>query len=202
MPTNHRRRTVVFGPGPRVPLDRNAKVRVMAYARAWNALHRRSGQHRGPLTRATIEVLEALLYGFHNASTGACFPSYEAISAKAECCRDTVHEAIRALERAGVLKWVNRIVRERVRERDLFGQWANRWRVLRTSNAYTFRDPNPGTARPDRSTSENPPGTLNQSFSSSTAPAIDGPHAADTPLSRSLRALRDAVAAREGVIVT
>ena len=118
-----RRREKVFGPGPRIPLDRNAKARVMAYAKAWNARHRQPGQHRGPLTRATVEVLEALLWGFHNAASGACFPSYEAIAAKAECCRDTVYEAIKALELAGVLTWVNRIVRERVRERDLFGQW-------------------------------------------------------------------------------
>src|SRR3954462_9666484 len=93
------------------------------------------------LTRATTEVLEALLWGFHNAASGVCFPSYEAIAAKAECCRDTVCEAIKALAFAGVLTWVNRIVRERVRDRDLFGQWATRWRVLRTSNAYALRDP-------------------------------------------------------------
>jgi Helix-turn-helix domain len=159
-----RTHTVVFGPGPRVPLDREAKVRVMAYARAWNARHRQPGQHRGPLTRATTEVLEALLWGFHNAGTGACFPSYAAIATKAACCRDTVREAIRALERAGVLTWVNRIVRERVRERDLFGQWATRWRVLRTSNAYTFREAGAAMAenRPISSKSENPSGTPNQ----------------------------------------
>jgi hypothetical protein len=28
-----------------------------------------------------------------------------------------------------------------VRERDLFGRWAARWRVIRTSNAYVLRDP-------------------------------------------------------------
>jgi hypothetical protein len=49
--------------------------------------------------------------------------------------------AIAALERAGILSWVNRIHRIRVRERDLFGQWVTSWRVLRTSNAYVFRDP-------------------------------------------------------------
>ena len=38
-----RRRSVVFGPGPRVPLDREAKVRVMAYAKGWNARHRQPG---------------------------------------------------------------------------------------------------------------------------------------------------------------
>jgi hypothetical protein len=161
---NRRRRAVVFGPGPRIALDGNAKARVMAFAKAWNARHRQPGQHRGPLTRATGEVLEALLWGFHNAHTGACFPSYEAIAAKAECCRDTVCEAIKALELAGVLTWVHRIVRERIRERDLFGKWASRWRVIRTSNAYAFRDPAAEMAenRPVCSKTENPPGTLNQ----------------------------------------
>ena len=65
---------------------------------------------------------------------------------------------------AGVLTWVNRIVRERIRERDLFGKWATRWRVIRTSNAYAFPDPNPRAAAADRSTSENPSGTANQGF--------------------------------------
>ena len=40
--------------------------------------------------------------GFHNARTGCCFPSYEAIAAKAECARSTVAEALKALEWAGV----------------------------------------------------------------------------------------------------
>jgi hypothetical protein len=39
-----RRREKVFGPGPRVSLDRNAKARVMAFAKAWNARHRQPGQ--------------------------------------------------------------------------------------------------------------------------------------------------------------
>jgi hypothetical protein len=41
----------------------------------------------------------------------------------------------------GVLTWVNRITRERTHERDLFGHWVARWRVIRTSNAYLFRYP-------------------------------------------------------------
>ena len=50
---------------------------------------------------------------------------------------------LRGVEGAGVgrvLTWQNRIARIQVRERDLFGRWANRWRVIRTSNAYVFRD--------------------------------------------------------------
>jgi hypothetical protein len=68
-----RRREKVFGPGRAVPLDRNAKARILVYARAWGARHRQPGQHKGPITRAFLEVLEALLWGFHNARSGCCF---------------------------------------------------------------------------------------------------------------------------------
>ena len=72
-----RRREKVFGPGRAVPLDRNAKARIAAYARAWSARNRQPRQHRGPITRAFLDVLEALLWGFHNSRSGTCFPSYE-----------------------------------------------------------------------------------------------------------------------------
>jgi Helix-turn-helix domain len=99
-------------------------------------------------------VLQALLWGFHNSRSGICFPSYESIAAQAQCARSTVAEALKVLEWAGVLTWQNRIARILVRERDLFGQWASRWQVIRTSNAYVFRD--------FSSKSENPMGTRNQ----------------------------------------
>ena len=75
-----RRREKVFGPGRAVPLDRNAKARIAAYARAWSRLHAQPGQHRGPVTRAFLDVLQALLWGFHNSRSGCCFPSYERIA--------------------------------------------------------------------------------------------------------------------------
>ena len=143
-----RRREKVFGHGGGQPLDRNAKARIMVYARAWSARHRRPGQHRGPLTRATLEVLEALLWGFHNSRDGRCFPSYETIALRAGCCRDTVYEAIRALEGAEILTWVNRLIRVQFRELDLFGKLALRSRLIRTSNAYVFRDPLPCAQAP------------------------------------------------------
>jgi hypothetical protein len=138
-----RRREKIFGQGRGIALDRNAKARIVVYARAWSAKHRRPGQHRGPLTRATLEVLQALLWGFHNSRDGRCFPSYETIALRAQCCRDTVYEAIRALEAAEILTWVNRLIRVQYRELDLFGKLALRSRLIRTSNAYTFRDPLP-----------------------------------------------------------
>jgi hypothetical protein len=135
----------VFGPARGIPLDGNAKARLKVYVQGYNARHKQPGQHHGPITRAIMDVFEALLWGFHNSKSGLCFPSYEAIAEKAKCCRDTVYEAIKALEAANVR--VNRIVREQVRERDLFGKWSQRWRIVRTSNAYVFRDPLPCAPR-------------------------------------------------------
>jgi hypothetical protein len=131
------RREKVFGPGRAVPLDRNAK----APDHGLRARHRLPGQRKGPITRAFLDVLNALLWGFHNSRSGVCFPSYERIAEKAECARSTVAEALRVLEWAGVLSWQHRITRALVRQRDLWGRWSNRWTVIRTSNAYTFRDP-------------------------------------------------------------
>src|SRR3954453_8377182 len=104
----------------------------------------------------------ALLWGFHNAATGRCFPSYETIAERADCARSTVYEAIHALERAGILTWVNRLVRIREVGADLFGRAANRWRVIRTSNAYAFTDPKPGASGPQPSKSESKTRTADQ----------------------------------------
>jgi Helix-turn-helix domain len=152
----------VFGPARGIPLDGNAKARVKAFVQGYNARRKQPRQHHGPITRAYMDVFEAMLFSFHNSKSGLCFPSYEAIAEKAKCCRDTVYEAIKVLEAANVLTWVNRIVREGVRERDLFGKWAIRWRIVRTSNAYLFRDPLPCAEGRGSSKSENPTGTLNQ----------------------------------------
>jgi hypothetical protein len=130
-------------------------------------------------TRAFLEVLEALLWGFHNSRDGRCFPSYEAIAAKAECCQDTVYEALKVLELAGVLTWTHRITRIQVRERDLFGKRASRWRAIRTSNAYVFHDPQ-----------QRPEGP--QDFQYLPAASVDP----DSPLERALRQLGASIEGR------
>ena len=56
-------------------------------------------------------------------------------------CRDTVYEAILALEDTGVFSWLNRMDRVAERVKDLFGQWTNTYRIVRRSNVYQFRDP-------------------------------------------------------------
>jgi hypothetical protein len=154
--------------------DRNARVRIQTYVLAWNAKQKQEGQHQGPITAAYQRVLHALLWHFTNYQTGLCFPSYETIAEKARCCRDTVYEAILALEQTGVFSWVNRIDRVAERGKDLFGQWMTSYRIVRRSNVYEFRDPLPCAEAlnsfRNSSKSENPTGHEIQELPSSIAP--------------------------------
>jgi hypothetical protein len=166
MPVSEKpRRPKVFGDGPSDPMDRNLKTRISVFARAWNARQRTGRQHIGPLTRVTLDVLRALLWGFHNARTGRCFPGYQSIATKAGCGRSAVHLAINALEAAGIISWVNRLAI--IRDRCIDATGATVWhpRVIRTSNAYHFRDPQQAPPLPPRQESpksENRTGTLYQ----------------------------------------
>jgi AraC-like DNA-binding protein len=191
------RREKLFGQGRPRPLDRNAKVRIMHHARA---LMRRveKGRAYGSISAKAFAVLEALLFGFHNANSGLCFPSYEKIAERAGCARSTVAESLKALEEAGILSWVNRLARIRERCEDLFGQWGTRTRVIRTSNAYEFRDPLPSKIPVNvgnSSKSENPSGTSIQESFSLKASASPAPEALDPDLAAALARLGRAVGA-------
>ena len=195
LPGASRRREKVFGLGRPRALDRNAKVRVMHWARC---LSRRTekGRAYGVVTAKALAVLEALLWAFHNARSGLCFPSYEAIAEAAGCARSTVAEALHALEDAGIMSWVQRIKRVREACPDLLGDNGWRWRVLRTSNAYHFRDP----GAPEPSKSEKPTGTANQGFFSSLGAAFGGERTARSGRKRALREEGSRGAAAQGAI--
>jgi hypothetical protein len=167
---SHRRREKMFGLGRPRALDRNAKVRIMHWARC---LSRRTekGRAYGRLTAKAVAVLEALLWTFHNAKSGLCFPSYERIAEAAGCARSSIAGALRALEEAGVMSWVHRLKRVREQCPDLLGDNGWRWRVLRTSNAYDFRDP----GAPNSSKANFQTGTANQAF----FPSLEGAFGAD-----------------------
>ena len=111
-----------------MPGDRTAKFAVMDFAKRQNRRLKKGRQHKGPLTRTFMDVLRCLLWDFHNALSGLCFPSHEAIAEKAGCARSTVELAIKALEAVGILTWCHRIRRK--------GK-----AVLRTSNGYRFHFP-------------------------------------------------------------
>ena len=169
-----RPREKMFGMGRPRALDRNAKARIMHLARA---LSRRTekGKAYGAITAKALAVLEALLWAFHNAKSGLCFPSYERIAEAAGSARSTVAEAIKALEDAGILSWVNRLKRIAEATRDFFGHRIRKTRVIRTSNGYHFIDPKAGqTPVPSGNSSKSdfPSGTsIQESFFSHPAPA-------------------------------
>jgi hypothetical protein len=173
------RREKIFGPAPSHPLDSQAKTRLWAEAKAYNAAHKQKGQHWGPLTRTTMTVLRVLLWQFHDADgSGRCFPGVNRIADAADCCRDSVNVAIKALESAGLLTWVHRIARIRRRVRDLVDAWQLEWQVIRTSNAYQLLDP-----RRKACMSENPPGPQNRESKKVLLPVDNSPDPVDNSVS-------------------
>ena len=128
-------RAKVFGPGRATPLDREANIRLMTKARA---LSRRTGKgkHYGIVTAKAVAVLEALLWGFHNAKSGKCYPSHERIAERAACARSTVAESINALEQAELLAWENRITRIRDRVPDIRGYHKSGGQLCEVSSGY------------------------------------------------------------------
>ena len=105
-----------------------------------------------------------------------------------------LRDAVEQLQAAELLKGFG--PRIQVRERDLFGRWASRWRVIRTSNAYVFRDPQQRPEGVPASKSENRSGTQNQEVSKPVPVAVRDP---DSPLERALARFAAALAAREGI---
>jgi hypothetical protein len=64
----------MFGLGRPRALDRNAKVRIMHWARC-RSRRIEKGRAYGLVTAKALAVLEALLWGFHNAKNGLCLAS-------------------------------------------------------------------------------------------------------------------------------
>jgi hypothetical protein len=66
-------------------------------------LSRRTEPGKGVITAKALAVFAALIWAFHNARSGLCFPSYEAIEEAAGCGRSTVAEALKGPGRGGAL---------------------------------------------------------------------------------------------------
>jgi hypothetical protein len=190
----HMKREKMFGFGRCIPLDRNAKARILVYARGWMR-RTEPGKAYGEITAKFYAVLQSLLYDFHNAASGKCFPAYETIADRAGCSRTTVYNAIHVLEDIGLLDWVHRLIRIRVPDDgvDLFGRPTSRWRVVRTSNGYSFRDPQP-------SKSNFQTGTAGQKFRKIGDIRKEVPLDSENPLHRALMALGKAVADSETAV--
>jgi Helix-turn-helix domain len=82
-------------------------------------------ERRGGVPYGWIKIYETLLFAFYNPRTGECFPSHDAIAAKARCAVSTVQRALKWARENGLILWAHGLVR-------------HGWRVLRTSNRYAF----------------------------------------------------------------
>jgi hypothetical protein len=78
-------------------------------------------QLRGHWAAKALAVLDALLWRFHNAKDGRCFPSYARIAEAIGCSPSNVCDVIKRLEAAGLLTWAHRLKRVRERCDDLLG---------------------------------------------------------------------------------
>ena len=105
--------TALFGDRPRRPLDREQRARFQFLINA----HRRA--HR--LTPHAELVGNALLKRL--GVDGQCDPSHQTLAGDAACDERTVRRALDRLKALGMVRWVNRIVRDG-------------WRAAQTSNAY------------------------------------------------------------------
>ena len=112
------------------------KAKSIRHARA-------TGEPEERLSHVAIATLRELLFTFHNRRNGRCFPAYEKIAEAVGCARSSVAEAINALERFGLITWVNRLKRIWVACSDLLGNQGRRKAVVRASNSYSFGKADP-----------------------------------------------------------
>lgn len=128
----------------RRPLDRNDRARVLMRAEALERRTKAKHKRDGVLGQSALTLLRCLLSHFQNAKTGRLDPSYTQMQKITGFCRETIAKALKALENAGILEIMRRIVRERCRvwveELKKFSYYD---RVVQTTNAYMVNFPLP-----------------------------------------------------------
>ena len=98
---------------------------------------KRKHKRDGVIGQSGLAVLRCLLNYFQNRDSGRLDPSYKQIQGQTGFCRQTVANAIKALECVGLLEIMRRIVRERCRTWiEELGQFVVYDRVVQTTNAY------------------------------------------------------------------
>lgn len=112
------------------PLDRNQRAKLLHTLETFERATKRAGCANGQLGRCTLIVARVLLLKFANATTGRCFPSYDAIQKATGLCRATIAKALMALEDIGALQITRRLRRDRDAVGNLFARQA--------SNLYRF----------------------------------------------------------------
>jgi hypothetical protein len=115
MPTPHPRpyrAGSVFGDGPRRALDRDQRARFTFLLNA----HYRASRITPKGEKVGLALLKRL------GADGRCDPSHETLAGDASCDEKTVRRALDTLKGLGLVRWVNRLLRDG-------------WRAAQTSNA-------------------------------------------------------------------
>jgi hypothetical protein len=121
-----------------VPLDRNARARLLHAAEALEARTRQPGRQNGSVSRIGLLVLRCLMLQFLG-RTGRCDPAYDTIMRKTGLCRQSVRNALFRLERAGLVRIMRRLTTAHVsRQCHITGNWQSFLTTVQTSNAYAF----------------------------------------------------------------
>jgi hypothetical protein len=128
----------------RRPLDRNDRARVLHCAEALERRTKHKHKRDGLIGQSGLAVLRCLVHYFQNRGSGRLDPGYDDIQRITGFCRQTISNAIKNLELAGILEVMRRIVRERCR---VWIEEAQRFfvydRVVQTTNAYMINYPLP-----------------------------------------------------------
>ena len=118
------------------PLDRNDRARITYLAEALERRTKRPRARNGLLGYTAMTVLRAFLFTFLRRTDGLCCPSIAAIAEATGLSPSTVHEALNRLERTGIMKRVQRLIRRVV---DFGG--VSRLTTVQTTNLYSFTEP-------------------------------------------------------------
>ena len=131
------------------PLDRNERARILYLAEALERRTKPAGGRNGVLGSIGLAVLKAMLLRFHRGADGLCTPSYTVLQAVTGLCRQSIANALKRLEAAGILRITRRLVRE-ISEEGV--------RICRQgSNLYGFSEPSE-RASPDAALPIHAPG--------------------------------------------
>jgi hypothetical protein len=139
------RHTAVFCPDWRPHsriLDRNERAKIMALAEALERRTKPAGKRNGVLGHVGLTVLRCLMFGFLNAKTGLCCPSYQTLQVRTGLCRQSIANGLARLEQTGLIKIVRRLVRERVnRISPITGEPESYVGTVQTTSLYSLHRP-------------------------------------------------------------
>jgi hypothetical protein len=94
------------------PRDRNERARILFLSEALERRTRPPGARNGVVSQPGLRVLRALLLHFLRGSDGLCTPSYVVLMAATGLCKQSISNALKRLEAAGIVRITRRLVRE------------------------------------------------------------------------------------------